>query len=207
MEDTSRAFAVLAALVLALAPVTNGVLEKAANTAERVIFEPADWDREPPQDPPDVEPPEDLPEGNESFNGSMEGASPSCEVQTEPVALWDHTSDVEEQQMPPNRTTDGTTVSFEVNETHIGLGVALRIVNLTGELSASVHPAGDPDEDRFSYSHSALSGQQDPVNKSATISREELEEGEWEAQLSFQTANYDRLMFVVVRASCAGAGS
>lgn len=202
MEETTRAFALLAALTLALAPVTNGVLEKAAETADRTILEPADWEGDPPEDPPDGEPPEDLPEGNETFEGAA-GASPTCPVDTEPAAVWNHTSDPNEQSQPPNRTTDvtRTSTSFEVNETHLGIGVALQITNLTGELSASLQ---DPDGATvFSHDHPAWTGQQEDVNETSTIPREDLTEGEWTAELSYQTANYDRLSYVVVTASCA----
>lgn len=199
MEETSRAFAVLAALVLALAPVTNGVLDEAAQTADRVIFEPADWNREPPEDPPNATPPEDLPEGNETLEGP--GPRPSCQVETEPVAAWNHESDPSQGSTPPNRTTDNTTWDFPVGENHIGLGVALRITNLTGQLTARLEsPEG---EEEFSYSHPALSGQQD-VNRTSTVPYEDLEEGRWTAELSYQTATYDRLTYVIVRASCAG---
>lgn len=198
MEETSRAFAVLAALVLALAPVTNGVLEKAARTADRVIFEPADWNRDPPEDPPNATPPEDLPEGNETFEGPA-GGQPSCPVDTEPVAAWNHEA---EPSTPPNRTTDNTTWDFEVTEEHIGLGVVLRITNLTGELTARLEsPEGN---EEFSYSHAALSGQQD-VNRTSTIPYEDLEEGRWTAELTHTTATYESLQYVVVRAFCQEA--
>lgn len=205
MEETSRAFAVLAALVLALAPVTNGVLEKAARTADRVIFEPADWEGQPPEDPPNVTPPEDVPEGNESFEGPQ-GAQPSCEIETEPAAAWNHPADPEDRATPPNRTRDAatrTSETFEVNDTHLGLGVALQITNLTGELSASLESPEGVEE--FSYDHPAFSGQQDQVNQTTTISGDGLVTGEWTAEVSFQTANYDRLTYVVVTASCAEA--
>lgn len=201
MEETTRAFALLAALTLALAPVTNGVLQEAAETADRAILEPADWQGEPPEDPPEGEPPEDLPEGNQSYEGP--GPAPTCPVATEPVAVWNHTSDPDEQAQPPNRTRDltRTTQTFEVNGTHLGIGVALQIANLTGELSATLE---DPDgTQQFGYEHPAWTSQQEPVNETSTIPREELTEGEWTAELSYETANYDRLSFVVVTASCA----
>ncbi|PSG97916.1 hypothetical protein BRD56_03005 [Thermoplasmatales archaeon SW_10_69_26] len=196
MEDTTRVFAVLAALTLALAPVTNGVLEKAAQTADRVILEPADWDREPPEDPPNATPPEDLPEGNRSFEGA--GARPQCEVETEPAAVWNHPDD----PSSPNRTVDGTQATVTVNDTHIGIGVALEIENLDGRLEASLqHENGT---ESFSYEHEALSGRQAEVNRTSTVSGDDLETGEWTAELTHRTANYDRLTYVIVLASCAG---
>lgn len=206
MAETTRAFAVLAALVLALAPVTNGVLERAAQTAERVILEPADWNREPPENPPNATPPEDPPDTNRSFNGSA-GPSPSCQVATEPVAAWNHTPPgADPPASTQNRTLDGTTQDFEVNDTLIGLGVTLRIRNLTGELSASVAPQGDSGEAPFSYDREVLSSQQgENVFRNSTIPRSQLVNGTWVAELNHRQANYDRLVFGVVRASCAGA--
>lgn len=201
MEETARAFAVLAALALAVAPVTNGLLEEAAKTADRVIFEPADWDREPPEDLPNETPPEDLPETNESMELPA-GAPPSCEVETEPVAGWHHPADLDQRATPPNRTIDPTTQTFEVNGSHIGLGVALRITNLNGDLAAILQPEDGPEA--FSYSHAPLSGQQDTVNRTSTVPYDELEEGTWTAELSHRMATYDELTYVVVRASCAG---
>jgi hypothetical protein len=200
MEETTQAFAVLAALTLAVAPVTNGVLERAAETADRVLLEPADWQGDPPEDPPNGTPPEDLPEGNRSYE-VPQGARPSCSVDTEPRAGWNHTSDPEKQATPPNRTRDFPQQTVTVNETHIGVGVALRVENLTGALSASLV---DPDgTERFSYEHPAWSSQQTTVNQTSTIPREELVEGEWTAELSFRTANYDRLSYVIVTATCS----
>lgn len=202
MEETTRAFAVLAALTLALAPVTNGVLEEAARTADRVILDPADWDAEPPEDPPDdppEDPPEDL-EGNESFEAPA-GAQPTCPVETEPVAGWYHPADDEERQTPPNRTTDPREQGFEVTDEHLGVGVALDIANLTGELSASLqNPDGD---EMFSYEHPAWTSQQDDVNRTSTIPREELDTGTWTVDLTHRTATYDELRYVIVTASCA----
>lgn len=200
MEETTRAFAVLAALTLALAPVTNGVLQKAAETADRAIIEPADWQGDPPEDPPNGTPPEDLPENNRSFEGPQ-GAQPSCPVETTPQAVWNHTSDPSEQNTPPNRVQDFPEKTVDVNGSHLGVGVALRIENLAGELDASLT---DPNgTEQFSYEHPAWTSQQQDVNKTATISGEELAEGEWTAELSFHTASYDRLSYVIVTASCA----
>lgn len=208
MEDTSRAFAVLAAVVLVLAPVTNGVLEEAAKTAERVFLDPADWNQDPPEDPPNATPPEDLPENNQTFNGSA-GASPSCEVQTEPVAGWRH-EPVDEQPSSgtSNRSTDPQSQVFAINESHIGLGVALQIENLRGDLSASIYPQGDDSSQRFSYESDAFTSQNaEDVNRTSTIPREDLENGEWVAELNYRSAHYDELTFAVVRASCAGVSS
>lgn len=206
MQQSTRAFAVLAALVLVLAPVTNGVLQEAAETAERVFLEPADWDREPPEDPPNATPPEDLPEGNRSFNGSA-GPRPSCEVTTEPATGWEHRDPSEDPIMgAQNRSRLDTTRSFEVNDTLIGLGVALRIENLTGPLSASVYPDGEADDAPFSYERAAEPSQQrNDVNETSTIPRGELVNRTWYAELDHTRANYDELQFVVVKASCAGA--
>lgn len=207
MEQTSRAFAVLAAVVLVLAPVTNGVLEEAAQTAERVFLDPADYDRKPPQNPPNATPPENLPEGNRSFNGSA-GARPSCEVRTEPAVGWRHEPvDQNPQSGTTNRTVSDNQKSFEVNDTHIGVGIVLRVENLRGELSASVHPQGDTGRG-FSYQHPALSSQQaEDVNETSTIPRSDLVNGEWVAELDYRRANYDELTFGVVQATCAGASS
>lgn len=207
MEQTSRAFAVLAAVALVLAPVTNGVLQEAAKTAERVFLDPADYDRQPPRDPPNATPPEDIPEGNRTFNGST-GARPSCEVQTEPVAGWHHEPVGQEPSSgASNRTMDPVQQTFEVNDTHLGLGIVLQVENLQGDLSASVHPEGDS-ERGFSYQHPALSSQQpEDVNQTSTISGSQLVDGTWVAELQYRSANYDELTFGVVRASCAGAPS
>lgn len=199
MEETTRAFALLAALTLALAPVSNGVMQKAAETADRVLLDPADWHTDPPEEPPE-DPPEDIPEGNQSYEVPR-GARASCPIEPEPVAGWNHPSDPDKQQTPPNRTTQGPEQTFEINGSELGIGVALEIRNLTGELDAQL--IGPNGSEAFGYSHPALTSQREDVNRTSTIPRDELDPGEWTARLTHRSATYDRLSYGIVVATCA----
>lgn len=202
MDQTTRALVVVAASALLLAPVVNGVLQEAVATADRVVLEDADWEPDPPEDPPD-DPPEDPPdqEPPEELEGNATaGAQPSCEIEEEIVALWNH----EDPQEDPvagssNRTQTPSPQDFEVTNRTLALGIGIEITNMTGRVSASV---GSQSSDDPAYSNQWQHTSESDGSDEATISREQLEEGTWEASLTHEGSVHDELTFVVLEFSC-----
>lgn len=207
MEKTTRALAVLAASVLVLAPIVNGVLQEAAATADRVFLKETDWTREPPEDPPEGEPPEDLNrsdlEGNLTGPG---GARPSCTIREQVGAFWRHEQRGNGTAAVSNRSTDPTQQSFEIGDRDIGIGVRLLAENVTGSFSAYVYQEGQQENPVF-----AVEKQSNPlpetIQERSTTRRPELANGTWIAELNYQGASYERLQFVVVIAHCVEASS
>lgn len=200
MDRTTRALAVVAAAAVLLVPVVNGVLEEAVATADRVVLDEADWDREPPEDPPDAEPPEDA-EGNVSAGGGS-----TCPLTRELVAGWNHDKpDQDPLTAAENRSQDPTTQSFEVTNRTRALGIALEVTNMTGEIAASVYAEGGEDEAPFQVQqrHDLPAN----VTEGSTISPPALEPGTWTAELQHQRNHHDELTFVVIAFTCEGAAS
>jgi hypothetical protein len=172
------------------------VLEEAVATADRVVFDDADWNRDPPEDPPDDaegEPPEDL-------EGQGGGAQGSCPLEREVVALWDHANPSEDPAgAAEDRSVSPTSQSFEVDNRTRALGYALEAANMTGQLSASIHPQEDPTSAPFETEKRRTTPGN--VSEEGTIPSSELSEGPWTAELD-RAANYDELTFVVIAFSC-----
>jgi hypothetical protein len=201
MEDSTKVFAVLAAVVLALAPVTNGVVREAAKTAERVFLEPADWT--PPEDPPEP-PPEDVPENlsdqNRTINASG-AAAPSCNL-TYPVAQGFQHQPIDEQ---PDRGAETQQKTFEVNGTHLGVRVGLLVTNMTGSLDARVYHEEAGDENAWFSESTGNELQETEVKNSGAIQRPTLETGTYVMQINHREITYDELTFVTQYVMCERA--
>lgn len=211
MEDTHRALVILTASVLLLAPLTNGILDAAAQTADRLFLRDAELEIEPPFAPPDAEPPEDLEpnEGEDEFEGEGEGPGPGgvppCELTPQPVAQWYHPPVNDLGPAVGNRVNDPTTVTFEIEEHHVGLGLRINVTNVYGPISAYVYPEGDRDSAVWFVDRPPQVGD-DVVDDSATP-RSQLTVGTWVAELNYRSATYDSLVFDVFLAACAGVPS
>jgi hypothetical protein len=198
MERSTKAFAVLAAVALALAPATNGVVREAAKTAERVFLETADY--EPPEDPPE-DPPQPPP--NASGNRSIEAAGqrPSCNLTSVPAAGFSLGSLTED----PDRNAESNTRAFDVNASVLAVRVGLVVENLTGELDARVyHEDEGRDNAWFQQTNRSLTGDL-TVEESSCLSRPDLHNGTHEMQINHQEIDYDRLDFVAFHVVCEGS--
>lgn len=211
MDATTRALAVLATVLLVLAPMVNGVLSEAAETADRLFLRdvdyegevPDDLDGEPPEgEPPEGDPPEDLPPDEREGPGQGPGGG-ACTVETETVAGWNHTD--------PSQDPGGAIASrvgdvnreqqtFEITEDHIGLLAVINYTNLRGSLSGQIYDADDPETVAFSFDHPNNLGES--YADSGATPRERLTVGTWIAELEFRQAAYDTLEFVVVLGHC-----
>lgn len=206
MDQTTRALAVLGIATLMVAPLVNGVLADAAQTADRLFLKDADWDGDPPL-PEDYQgdPPEDLPEGDEQRNlTGPAGARPTCQIQEEPTeAIWHHPSVQNDTgNAVAQRASFSNEREFTVEDRHIGLGVRLEITDLRGRFSAQVYEKDNPDHVVFEIDKPAAFG--DDVSQDSTETRPELTSGTYVAQMSAEGATYGELTFASILATCAG---
>lgn len=207
MDQTTRALAVLAAAVVLLAPLVNGVLEEAAATADRVFLKDTDWNGDPPEDPPDQPPPEDLNRSDLDRNMTGPGGGqPNCEVERRLVAGWNHESYEEDPLTAAgNRSQLDSPQAFEVNDTDIGMGVAFTAENVSGTLEASVYQDGQSENPVFEVDKQQPL--EEDLNDDGEYTPPQLKPGTWYASLDNEGAHYDTLQFVVFLFSCPQEGS
>jgi hypothetical protein len=208
LDATTRALAVLATVLLVLAPMVNGVLAEAAKTADRLFLRNVDYQGEAPDDlegdppegePPEGEPPDEPPPGEREGEGPGGGGG-SCTVETEPVAVWNHEDPGDPQQPGQGlfpRASDPEEQTFEITEEHIGLGAFYNYTNLRGSLSGQVYEADDPENVVFSFDHPNKLGASDA--DSGSVPRESLTVGTWVAQLDFRRDVSDASLLEFIR--------
>lgn len=204
MEQTTRTLAVLAVAVLVLAPVVNGVLEEAAATADRIFLKEADWEREPPEDPPEGEPPEDLDRSDVDGNLTGPGGRPTCQIEERWGPRWTHEPVAANPSAAmQNRSSDPTRRVFEIAEDDVAFGVLLNVTDLRGSFSASIYPEGQEGNPEFSFQK--MGAFEEDVQNTSTTRRPTLTTGTWVAELNYPGAQYDSMRFWIRIASCAGA--
>lgn len=208
MDQTTRALAVLGIATLMVAPLVNGVLADAAQTADRLFLKDADWQGDPPL-PEDYrgDPPEDPPDGDEDRNlTGPAGGQPTCQIEEERTeAIWYHPSVQNDTgEALTSRASFENQREFTVEDRHIGLGVRLEVTDLRGPFSAQVYEKDNPDHVVFEIDNPAAFG--DDISKDSTETRPELTTGTYVAEMSTEGASYDELTFASILATCAGQG-